>query len=192
MHIGAPHILAAVAAAMLIPQSLAAQPACMPMALGEAGPEAPPAQYREFCDAEPEACRLDGAATMEWTASLFDTLMAVNLAVNTENVVVSDLERTGRMDVWNFPTDCTADCEDFALAKRERLVALGLPRAALTMATALHQTELFPHAVLLAETTEGTWLLDNLYDEVLCWDAAPYLFVTRERPDGLWTRFQLP
>jgi len=44
----------------------------------------------------------------------------------------------------------------------------------------------------MVERTLGTIILDSLYDDVLCWDAAPYFYTSRERPDGLWTRFQQP
>jgi len=65
-----------------------------------------------------------------------------------------------------------------------------VPGAALTLAIAFNEVRFFPHAVLLAETTAGTWVLDNLNDDVLCWDSVPYLFTRRERPDGLWLRFE--
>ncbi len=164
----------------------------MPMTLPVGSVGQAPEPYQEFCLSEPEACDLSGDPVMVWSNDLFDVLSTVNRGVNTENEYVSDWDQSGLMDVWDFPHNCKADCEDFALAKRRQLILDGLPSAALTMATAVHETELFPHAVLLAETTAGTWLLDNLHDEVLCWDAAPYLYLRRERPDGLWTRFQLP
>jgi predicted transglutaminase-like cysteine proteinase len=34
-------------------------------------------------------------------------------------------------------------------------------------------------------------VLDNLHDEPMCWDALPYRYARRERPDGLWTRFAI-
>lgn len=46
-----------------------------------------------------------------------------------------------------------------------------------------------PHALLLVETTGGTYVLDNLVDEILLWNEAPYNFEARERVDGQWDRF---
>jgi predicted transglutaminase-like cysteine proteinase len=60
------------------------------------------------------------------------------------------------------------------------------------MAIAFHEMQFFPHAVLLVETSKGTWVLDNLYETVLCWDAVTYIFTHREQPDGQWARFLLP
>jgi len=64
-----------------------------------------------------------------------------------------------------------------------------LSRAAFTMAIVSHKKLLSMHAVLLAETTEGTFVLDNLTNDVLLWNQAPYNFEARERTDGKWTRF---
>ena len=73
-----------------------------------------------------------------------------------------------------------------------RLADEGMPSASLTIAIVFHETLLFPHAVLLAETDAGTWVLDNLQDELLCWDAVPYFYTRREQPDGSWARFVQP
>ena len=126
---------------------------------------------------------------IEWTAEVHQWLSDVNARVNDEVEFVSDMDNLGVEEDWSFPRDCRGDCEDFALEKRERLVDLGLPRASLTIAIAFHEVQFFPHAVLLAETTTGTWVLDNLHDDVLCWDAVPYKYTRREQPDGTWVRF---
>ncbi|MDJ1017477.1 MAG: transglutaminase-like cysteine peptidase [Paracoccaceae bacterium] len=171
-------------------QSLEA-PRCTRMDLPELFIGAPPEAYRVFCREEPEACAMDGEPELVWSGALFDRLARINAQVNSENALASDWEINGVEDSWDLPENCRADCEDFALEKRERLADLGLPRAALRMAIAFHEVEFFPHAVLLVETTAGTWALDNLYDEVMCWDAVPYRYTHRERLDGSWTRFQI-
>lgn len=148
-----------------------------------------PTQYAEFCERYPEACALTGPSTVEWTEDLHRQLAEVNAGVNEEIEFVSDMDNLGLEERWDFPSECRGDCEDFVLEKRERLVGLGLPRASLTIAFAFHKSRFFPHAVLLAETTAGTFVLDNLYDDVLCWDTLPYRFTRRERPDGRWLRF---
>ena len=71
-------------------------------------------------------------------------------------------------------------------------MAAGLPSAALTMAVVYHREAYFLHAVLLAETEAGTFVLDNLDDALLCWDTPPWRWDLRERPDGQWTRFARP
>ncbi|MGI1662878.1 transglutaminase-like cysteine peptidase [Palleronia sp. KMU-117] len=154
--------------------------------------EAPPSQYVEFCAREAEACALAGAPLIEWTGAIGWLLDGVNRAVNAEVALVPDWDSIGREELWSFPVHGAGDCEDLALEKRRRLVGAGLPGAALTCAIVFHQVQFFPHAILLAETTTGTWVLDSHYDEVLCWDAVPYIYRLRERPDGQWTRFALP
>jgi predicted transglutaminase-like cysteine proteinase len=165
-------------------------PRCGPMQLEVSRIGPPPSQYAAFCEIEPTACELDGPSVVEWTAVRHGQLQDVNRRVNEEIEFVSDMDHLGLEEDWSFPVDCRGDCEDFVLEKRERLVAIGWPRSTLTIAFAFHEVQFFPHAVLLAETTAGTWVLDNLYDEVLCWDEVPYRYSRRERPDGLWTRFR--
>ncbi len=113
----------------------------------------------------------------------------VNRSVNAEVRFVPDQEWQGREEFWSLLLRGCGDCEDFALEKRRRLVESGLPRGAMTMAIVYHRTEWFGHVVLLIETSAGTFALDNLRDDVRCWDEVPYNYETRERPDGLWTRF---
>lgn len=113
----------------------------------------------------------------------------MNRAVNAGITLVPDRIGEGSEECWEFPVQGTGDCEDFALEKRRKLVARGLPSAALTMAIVHHRGQFFAHAILLAETTRGTLVLDNLFDEVVCWDSVPYRYERRERPDGRWERY---
>jgi predicted transglutaminase-like cysteine proteinase len=180
---------AAIALLLLSAGASAGHPRCVAMELPVARIEEPPSQYADFCARHPAACDLDGSGVIEWTGALARQLGTVNDAVNAEIEFVSDMDNLGLEERWDLPLDCRGDCEDFVLEKRERLVEAGLPRAALTVAFAFHEVALFPHAVLLVETTAGTFALDNLTDEVACWDALPYRYTRRERPDGSWIRF---
>jgi len=166
-------------------------PRCGPLEIPVAKVDGPPTQYVDFCRRHPASCVLDGEPIIEWTAELHQRLSDVNARVNEEVDFVSDMDNLGVEEDWSFPRDCRGDCEDFVLEKRKRLVDLGFPRASLTIAFAFHEVQFFPHAILLAETTTGTWVLDNLYEEVLCWDAVPYRYTRREQPDGTWVRFAL-
>jgi predicted transglutaminase-like cysteine proteinase len=166
-------------------------PRCVTMDLPVVSIGPPPTQYLAFCERRPDSCLLAGDAVLEWTPQLHDLLGEVNAGVNSDIQFVSDPDNLGLEESWNLPIDCRGDCEDFALEKRERLVRLGVPGASLTMAIGFHEVQFFPHAVLLVETTTGTWVLDDLHDEVLCWDALPYRYTRRERPDGKWSRFAI-
>jgi predicted transglutaminase-like cysteine proteinase len=154
--------------------------------------ESPPSQYADFCLRQPEACVLTGDPVLPATPELRELLDRVNRAVNAQVGFMSDPDCQGREEWWSFPEADFGDCEDYALEKRRRLVAAGLPSAALTMAILYHLEGFFLHSVLLAETAAGTLVLDNLTDELLCWDVPPYRWFLREGPDGQWTRFARP
>jgi predicted transglutaminase-like cysteine proteinase len=163
---------------------------CGPLRLDVWRVEKRPSQYAAFCAREPEACALSGAPVIEFVA-VKGLLERINRTVNAEIALVPDYPGERGEECWEFPAKGEGDCEDFALEKRRRLVAEGVPSAALTMAIVHHRVEFFPHAVLLAETTQGTWVLDNLRDEPVCWDAVPYRYERRERPDGMWERYRV-
>lgn len=180
----------ALIALLALPAPAGAVPRCGPIAIDVLRLEPPPTQYARFCAVYPGQCDLTGDPVLDWTEELHAVLTRVNAGVNAEIEFVSDPDNLGKEEVWSLPVDCRGDCEDFALEKRRRLTdEEGLPRAALTMGIAFHEVQFFPHAVLFAETTRGTWVLDNLHDEVMCWDALPYRYTRRERPDGDWERF---
>ena len=162
------------------------------MELPVASVSEPPDHYREFCSNYESACDLEGESLVTWSPDVRERIEAIHSEVNQETEFVSDREALGLADEWDYPRGCRGDCEDFALEKRRRLVEAGFPSASLTMAIGFHEVQFFPHAVLLVESSKGTWVLDNLYESVLCWDALPYIFTHRERPDGQWTRFMLP
>lgn len=185
------HAVFCAAAALFATTAMSEEiPQCKAMSLTVTRLEAPPSQYVEFCDREPDACVLDGEPRIVWTAEAFEQVSAINRNVNAEVTFIPDQENSGLEELWSFPEGGAGDCEDFVLEKRKRLVDLGFPGAALTCAIAFHEQKLFPHALLLVESTSGTWVLDNLDDEVLCWDRVPYFFTRRERPEGQWERFQ--
>ncbi len=169
--------------------ALAAGPDCTPLDLPVERVVEAPTQYVEFCVRHPAACVMSGPSEVPYTPALRRVLAEVNAAVNAEVRFIPDIEWRGEEEHWDFPLAGCGDCEDFALEKRERLAARGVPRAAMTMAIVHHRTEMFPHVVLLVATTQGTLALDNLHDNILCWNAIPFNYEARERPDGLWTRF---
>lgn len=183
-------VAAPVTAEVTAIDDLASLPArCSRMFLPVATVAPPPMAFSEFCQSNPGHCGMRGPRVLRWRKSLARDLAGVNRAVNAEVRFVPDHESSGEEELWSYPKSGAGDCEDLALEKRRRLVALGLPRAALTMAIIHHRTLGFSHAVLVVEKTRGSFVLDNLTDEIKCWSRLPFNFETRERPDGLWTRF---
>ncbi len=186
--------IALLAALTIFPLEARSQdaPQCMPLSATVAYVDDAPKPYREFCLKNPEACELTGPSIIDWSPELHELLRKTNARVNGSVQFVPDKENSGLEEVWDFPHQARGDCEDFMLEKRRQLVVAGLPSASMTCAIAFHRVKLFPHAILMVETTAGTFVLDNLYEDVLCWDALPYFYTRRERPDGRWTRFQQP
>jgi len=148
------------------------------------------APYASFCDRHPISCDLSGPHVVDFTADILQLLASTNAEVNqATDCRMSDKELFDLEEYWAFPKDWVGDCEDIALFKRERLVEHGLPRGAMTIAIVHHRANMSSHAVLLIETTAGTYLLNMFTDDIVLWHRAPYNFESRERPDGSWERF---
>lgn len=129
-----------------------------------------PAGWLNWCMADPGRCtsarRVEILTT---TPALLELLGRVQREVNAS--IEPRPESPGR-DLWRADA-AAGDCEDFALAKRARLQAAGLPAGAVRLATAtLPRGEM--HAVLTVETDGGTLVLDNLQRDVVPMRALGY------------------
>lgn len=146
--------------------------------------------YASFCRRNPGHCEMVGPAIIDLTEELRQTLSEVNAAVNASiNCMASDKELYGQEEYWTYPSGGYGDCEDLAVEKRARLVERGLPRAAMTMAIVHHKRTLMAHAVLLIETTSGTYVLNSSTDKIVLWNEVPFNYESRERVDGTWERY---
>ncbi|NDW00053.1 MULTISPECIES: transglutaminase-like cysteine peptidase [unclassified Salipiger] len=146
--------------------------------------------YTSYCIRNPKHCDLSGPHEISYLPDTILLLEAANEAARRAiDCSVTDLELYGVEEYWAFPAAGFGDCEDISLYKREWLVQQGLPRGAMTIAIVQHRRTLSSHAVLLVETTYGTYLLDTLENEVDVWHSSPYNFESRERPDGKWERY---
>mgnify|MGYP001296042013 CR=1 FL=1 len=139
-----------------------------------------PPGWLNWCMADPARCRpRPGAVRVAATGKLLDLLARVQTDVNRS--MVARAEPPGR-DLWQLGKT-VGDCEDFALAKQERLRAAGLPPGALRIATArLPHGEL--HAVLTVETDHGTLVLDNLAAAVVPVSALRYEWLRVQSTDA--------
>jgi predicted transglutaminase-like cysteine proteinase len=123
------------------------------------GPTLAPFAQIRFCVQNPADCKVvTGDAVVTMTAAKRAELQKVNLSVNRSILPIND--RSGPMgDIWE--ADVTSgDCEDFALTKRRKLMALGWPANALRIAVARTRAG-EGHAVLVVTTSEGDLVLDN-------------------------------
>jgi predicted transglutaminase-like cysteine proteinase len=160
------------------------------------GPETSvPFGWVDFCQRYNNECDETAGApeAIELTASALRKLQSVNAFVNAKITPVIDSEHSGAPDAWDYPTDGKGDCEDYALLKRRMLVESGFPRTALLMAVVKDEHG-DGHSVLMARTSRGDFVLDNLADEVKAWSRTPYRFVKRQSQENqnVWVSIGAP
>jgi len=145
----------------------------------------PTAGWVQFCAKLPAECRIDPSepATITLTLATWETLVSVNQQVNDTIKAMPDREHWGVSDRWDYPDDGVGDCEDMQLLKRRLLVEAGLPRRALRMTVVFDETG-EGHAVLMALTDRGEFILDNKHKAVLPWNQTGYTYLKREGSDG--------
>lgn len=140
---------------------------------------APPSGYVAFCARQPQDCRTNGrAAVPRLTQTLWAELIEVNDRINAAIRPGEDYRLFGQLDYWTYP-DGAGDCEDYALAKRRELLARGLPAESLLLAV-VQSPSTGRHAVLIAVTDRGDFVLDSVVPQVMAWHAAPYRWISRQ------------
>jgi predicted transglutaminase-like cysteine proteinase len=176
--------------ALVLSASVAsAQSAGSAMLVG--GATTQPVGHYEFCQSHRSECgRMARANPVTLDALAWAQLNAVNRQVNSAVRGLTDLQIYGRNEVWTYPTNL-GDCEDYALLKRQLLIAAGWPPSSLLITMVLRPSG-DAHAVLTVRTDHGDYILDNLRPEVALWSEVPYLFVKRqsERDAGAWVIIQ--
>ena len=119
-----------------------------------------------FCAQNPSECEARGGAS-EISLNEFANrqLRSVNASVNRSIRPVNDSQDQG--DVWQVNVK-SGDCEDFALTKRDHLIAMGWSPKALRIAvTKTPYGE--GHAVLVVKTDQGDLVLDNRTNAIKGW-----------------------
>lgn len=139
-----------------------------------------------MCQTTPVVCagdRKPGAGPFALSSADLGDLARVNTQVN--NAIASEYDRA---DVWS-PDAVAGDCEDFALAKRQRLIDLGWAPSQLLIAVVDDPSQ-GAHAVLIARTDQGDLVLDNLTDEIMPWTDTRLTFVSRqsEKLPAMWVK----
>ena len=171
----------------------------------ETGSVYAPRGFTELCERRPEFCASEraaadtdpvadamasmfgGASTKfappELSAQRMATLRRVNAAVNASIRPVADRGA----DRWELNAR-QGDCEEYVLMKRELLARLGWPRSALRI-TVVRDSQGY-HAILVAETSKGGFVLDNMVPHITTVKDSPYQFVVSQSVDtpGAWVR----
>jgi predicted transglutaminase-like cysteine proteinase len=117
---------------------------------------------------------------MTATFEQLSCLEAVNDTVNDVPYVADNPIFAEAPDTWKFrPDGKSFVCRDYTLAKAHELIAGGWPK--LDLSEVLCYTEPvdgFPdgeyHAVLAAEASGETWILDNRASAIYRWDEPPF------------------
>lgn len=138
-----------------------------------------PMGFQLFCLKSPNFCQPGGAAEVVMTAELLDLLAQVNRQVNRTIRPQAD----GRVDKWTLNTK-SGDCEDYVLAKRQKLMSLGLPSSALRIAQ-VKTSKGEGHAVLVVHTDQGDFALDNLAPSIRQLGNSGYRVVAMSTADPL-------
>lgn len=147
-----------------------------------------PVGHYNLCKTRATEC--SATADMKRPARLSEiawkVIREVNADVNRKIVPMTDDEQFGKVEVWAYPA-AAGDCEDFALLKRQELLAQGF-RAADLLITVVKKRDGTGHAVLTLSTSEGDFVLDNLDPDVRRWSETPYHYVKRQSAEnaGHW------
>lgn len=142
-----------------------------------------PYGYYDYCQRYKDRCaRRAGGTMVELTRSAWSNIVRINAEVNSIPAL-TDMEIYGVEEFWEYPTSA-ADCEDYALLKRQRLNEIGYPLGALLLTTA-RDAKGGGHAVLTVVTSLGDFILDNLEQKVLLWSDAKIYFLKRQSQRNL-------
>ena len=175
----APALLALSVLAMV---PTAAEPAMKPTPayLKAKKPIGAPAGFGNLCGKYDWLCSRTGRKARASRSDL-DLATRINAEVNRKTHQISDIQQYGRSEYWALPTSRGGDCEDIALLKKMKLVAVGIRPETLLIATALDRKR-NPHAVLVMRTEFGDVVLDNLSSRIKHWSETGYSFLKMQNP----------
>lgn len=151
-----------------------------------------PIGHFEFCKILTPECRIKslGVPPLIAGASTMAMIESVNMQVNQAIRPETDLTIFGKDEVWAYPKGA-GDCEDYVLLKRKILMNRGISPANLLI-TVVRKPDGEGHAVLTVRTRKGDYILDNLEDKMLPWEATDYRFLKRQSSEhtGHWVTIE--
>lgn len=155
-----------------------------------------PYGWIDFCSRQLQECNQPvlAATNADVTPQAWKTMNEINRQVNAAIEPVSNFEHWGTIaDHWDYPYDGKGDCKIYALQKRKLLSEKGFPRQALLM-TIVRDHHDQGHAILTVKTNRGDFILDNLTDEIVPWEATGYRFVKRQSQEdpNVWVALESP
>jgi len=146
----------------------------VPAVLVETSFSLAPFQHVRFCLRYPADCQSNPseAERIELTDENSALLDRVNRSVNAAIAPIHKSYGRNLKEAWTI-APFWGDCNDYAVTKRHELLRRGLPAKALRLAEVKTRSGI-GHLVLLAATTAGELVLDNLTDAVVPWQNADY------------------
>lgn len=149
-----------------------------------------PNAFGDFKARHPDhpACLSFDPVKAQWSPALWSKIRNGQEEVNTS--ITYHQDGGPRLESWDLlMSGGQGDCEDYALTKMQRLYDEGVPGGALTICLGdglggADRTVL-NHAWLEVATTEGTWVLDNNYQEPVRVNRIKYTNRTPVLFDGL-------
>lgn len=144
-------------------------------------PAPAPAGATSLCKSYAWACA-SGAITPAG-ADVLQLAAQLNTAANAAIRPISDQTQFSVAERWSLPTPRGGDCEDYALFKKQQLIAAGVSPNRLLLAVVLDRRNQ-PHAVLVLRSDMGDFVLDNLTRRVLPWQKTGYAFIRMQDPQN--------
>jgi predicted transglutaminase-like cysteine proteinase len=145
-----------------------------PTPIVASSPTLAPFQHVRFCVHHPSECKSEVRELdrIDMNVGISDLLKRVNHDVNSAiNPTVKDYGSDLR-NGWTI-APASGDCNDYAVTKRHDLIQSGLPARALRLAVVKTASEI-GHLVLVAATTSGDIVMDNLTDAIRPWQSTSY------------------
>ncbi len=171
---------------------VAAQAMALPAAMELAGKTSQPIGHYTFCKKYSEECQPNGEdkGPMILTQENWKTIVNVNYNANVDYLPLTDMEIYGVEELWTYPQSA-ADCEDYVLIKRKKLIEAGISPSNLLI-TVVVQPSGQGHAVLTLRTDRGDFVLDNMRNKILLWSETEYRYLKRQSSTdaGKWIELQ--
>lgn len=167
-----------------LPKNLPSLPKAGKIALG--AETSPPLGFIFYCARDRSVCAprkgrsiaVGKDGRVEMGPAVAEAILTVNRAVNREIRPVA--EAANSPDNWQANVSA-GDCEDYALTKQQRLLRAGWPSSAVLIAKVRMRDGLY-HAILIARTSAGDYVLDNMTDEIRAWNGVPYRYIGVQSP----------
>ena len=147
------------------------------------GPALAPMANVLFCERYPEDCAIKGSKKpFQMTEARRKELEEVNTKINSSISPKPDANKEP-IDQWTV-NPAAGDCDDYAVTKRHELIKLGWPTSAVLLAE-VRRPEGAYHLIVVARTSAGDFVLDNLQSRVreLAQAKADYQWVKMQSAD---------